>query len=197
MTKLNYYNSNKKRKIQHISPYHIRIEITFCNKMKNTQIETFSFQIKILTPRWEGKQPITSNNTCHNHKSKEERKREKQQHGIVPRTDRNFSMSRRGGTKPVPPEAKTTLQVSNSIWTGGFFLSRRRFRRELLLAMVSLEIPQNSLPFLSVKAFSIPIQNHHHQKRSQLSPTNSIMQCQNTPKASNSPNGHPKSLSNM
>lgn len=107
-------------------------------------------------------QPITTNNTWHNHKPKQERK--KKQHRIVPRTDCNSSMSSWGGTKPVPAEAKTTLQVSKSFWTGGFFLCRRRFLLELLLAMVSLGNSQKSLPFLSAKVLSIPIQTHPTKK---------------------------------
>jgi len=85
-------------------------------------------------------------------------KKRKKNKNLVPKTDRNLSMSWAGGTIPVPLEAKTSLQVSKSLWTGGIFFWRRRFLLDLLLVIVSFGSSQKSLPFLSAKVLSIPIQ---------------------------------------
>lgn len=85
-------------------------------------------------------------------------RRNKKNKNLVPKTDRNLSMSSAGGTIPVPLEAKTSLQVSKSFWTGGIFFWRRRFLLDLLLVIVSFGNSQKSLPFLSAKVLSIPIQ---------------------------------------
>ena len=84
----------------------------------------------------------------------------------IPKTALSRSISSEQGTIPVPPLANTSLQISNSFWTGNIFFWRRRLLLDLEFGLVFVSVgnSRNSLPLRSARIVSIPIQPQNSHK---------------------------------